>query len=74
MNVGSMHLITRASLSEDTVYNFTKTLYERRDEVVKKHPAGRAINPKISFEIRDAISSGCDKIFQRNWYLERIDA
>ena len=46
MNVGSMHLITRASLSEDTVYNFTKTLYERREEVVKKHPAGRAINPK----------------------------
>ncbi|MYF18827.1 MAG: C4-dicarboxylate ABC transporter, partial [Gemmatimonadetes bacterium] len=46
MNVGSMHLITRASLSEDTVYNFTKTLYERRAEVVKKHPAGRAINPK----------------------------
>ncbi len=46
MNVGSMHLITRNSLSEDTVYNFTKTLYERRAEVVKKHPAGKAINPK----------------------------
>ena len=46
MNVGSMHLITRASLSEDTVYNFTKTLYEHRAEVVKKHPAGKAINPK----------------------------
>lgn len=46
MNVGSMHLVTRASLSEETVYQFTKTLYEKRAEVVKKHPAGRAINPK----------------------------
>lgn len=46
MNVGSMHLVTRASLDEDTVYNFTKTLYEHRAEVVKKHPAGKAINPK----------------------------
>ncbi|MBT4138179.1 MAG: TAXI family TRAP transporter solute-binding subunit, partial [Candidatus Latescibacteria bacterium] len=46
MNVGSMHLITRASLSEDVVYQFTKTLYEKRAEVVKMHPAGRAINPK----------------------------
>ena len=46
MNVGSMHLITRASLDEETVYQFTKTLYENREEVVKKHPAGRAINPK----------------------------
>lgn len=46
MNVGSMHLITRASLDEETVYQFTRTLYENRAEVVKKHPAGRAINLK----------------------------
>lgn len=46
MNVGSMHFITRASLDEDTVYNFTKTLYEHRADVAQKHPAGKAINPK----------------------------
>ncbi|MDP6698949.1 MAG: TAXI family TRAP transporter solute-binding subunit [Candidatus Latescibacteria bacterium] len=46
MNVGNMHLITRVSLDEDTAYAFTKALYENRAEVVKKHPAGRAINPK----------------------------
>ncbi|MCZ6632221.1 MAG: TAXI family TRAP transporter solute-binding subunit, partial [bacterium] len=46
MNVGSMHLITRASLDQDTVYQFTKILYEKRAEVVKRHPAGKAINPK----------------------------
>lgn len=46
MNVGAMHLITAANLDAETVYQFTKTLYEQRAEVVKIHPAGRAINPK----------------------------
>jgi len=46
MNVGNMQLITAAALDEETVYNFTKILYEKRAEVVKIHPAGRAINPK----------------------------
>jgi TRAP transporter TAXI family solute receptor len=46
MNVGNMHLVTRASLDDETVYAFTKSLYENRAEVAKMHPAGRAINPK----------------------------
>ncbi len=46
MNVGAMHLITAADVDEETVYQFTKVLYEQRPEVVKIHPAGRAINPK----------------------------
>ncbi len=46
MNVGAMHLITGANVDAETVYQFTKTLYEQRTEVVKIHPAGRAINPK----------------------------
>ncbi len=46
MNVGAMHLIAGADLDEETVYHFTKTLYENRAEVVKHHPAGKAINPK----------------------------
>ena len=46
MNVGAMHLITAANIEEETVYQFTKTLYEQRAEVVKIHPAGKAINPK----------------------------
>jgi TRAP transporter TAXI family solute receptor len=45
LNVGSMHLITGADQDEDMVYRFTKTLYENREEVVAKHPAGKAINP-----------------------------
>lgn len=44
LNVGNMILVTSASVSEDTVYQFTKTLYEHAAEVVEKHPAGRAIN------------------------------
>lgn len=46
MNVGAMHLITSTDQSEENVYQFTKILYENRAEVVKKHPAGKAINPK----------------------------
>ena len=45
LDVGSMHLITSSSTSEELVYNATKTLYEHRERVVQKHPAGRAINP-----------------------------
>ncbi|MEM0969336.1 MAG: TAXI family TRAP transporter solute-binding subunit [Verrucomicrobiota bacterium] len=46
LNVGSMHLITSSSKDEETVYQLTKALYENRAEVVAKHPAGKAINPK----------------------------
>jgi TRAP transporter TAXI family solute receptor len=46
MNVGAMHLVTSASLAEETVYQFTKILYENRAQVVKIHAAGKAINPK----------------------------
>lgn len=45
MNVGSMHLITAEAVDEETVYEFTKTLYTHRAEVVKIHKAGKAINP-----------------------------
>ena len=46
LNVGSMQLITAKQVDEETVYNFTKTLYNNREEVVKAHKAGRAINKK----------------------------
>ncbi|NIM00372.1 MAG: TAXI family TRAP transporter solute-binding subunit [Acidobacteria bacterium] len=46
LDVGSMHLITSASADEELVYQLTKTLYENRDQVVAKHAAGKAINPK----------------------------
>lgn len=46
LNVGSMHLITAANADEDMVYQLTKTIYENRDAVVERHPAGKAINPK----------------------------
>ena len=44
LDVGSMHLITRADADEETVYEATRALWERRASVVEKHPAGRAIN------------------------------
>ena len=47
MNVGSMHLVTSAAVDEELVYQVTKAIYENRAEVVEKHPAGKAINPKV---------------------------
>ncbi len=46
MNVGSAHLITGAAVSEDLVYQLTKTLYENREAVAEKHKAGRSIQAK----------------------------
>lgn len=51
LDVGSMHLITSANQDDDTVYAVTKMLWEQREQVVQKHPAGRAINPRNA--IRD---------------------
>ena len=51
INVGNMHLITHANVSDDMVYNLTKTMFENREQVAEKHPAGKALNPKNA--IRD---------------------
>ncbi len=47
LNVGSMHLITAAAVDEDTVYAVTKAIYENADAVVERHPAGKAIQPRV---------------------------
>lgn len=46
LNVGSMILVTSTHIDEETVYLFTKTLFENASDVLEKHPAGRAINPQ----------------------------
>lgn len=51
LNVGSMHLITAANKDEEMVYQLTKSIYENREEVTAKHPAGKAINPKNAARI-----------------------
>ena len=40
-----MHLIVSADQDEELVYNMTRVLYENRDRLAEKHPAGRAVNP-----------------------------
>ena len=70
MNVGAMHLITAANIEEETVYRFTKTLYEQRAEVVKIHPAGKAINPKnIVKDTGTPFHPRCHSLLQRSWHL-----
>lgn len=46
LNVGSMHLITAASQSDELIYEVTKSIWENRAEIAGKHPAGKAINEK----------------------------
>lgn len=46
LDVGSMHLVAAASADEELIYQMTKTIYENRESVTEKHPAGKAINPK----------------------------
>ena len=46
INVGNMQLLSHANVSEDTIYNFTKLMYENREAIAKQHPAGKALNPK----------------------------
>lgn len=45
LNVGSMQLITSAAMDPELVYQVTKAIYQNRDEIAKRHPAGKAINP-----------------------------
>jgi TRAP transporter TAXI family solute receptor len=45
LDVGSMHLIVAADQDEALAYELTKTLYENRELLAEKHPAGRAVNP-----------------------------
>lgn len=45
LDVGSMHLVTAADVPEELIYEVTRTLYEKRAQVVEKHAAGKAIQP-----------------------------
>jgi TRAP transporter TAXI family solute receptor len=45
LDVGSMHLIVSADTDEELAYQLTRTLYESRELLAEKHPAGRAVNP-----------------------------
>ena len=44
--VGHMHLITSGRTDEELVYQVTRVLYQQREEVVKIHPAGNALNAR----------------------------
>ena len=64
LNVGSMHVITRADLDEETVYQVTKTLYENRAAVIEKHPAGRAIEKNAPVDTGVQFHPGAIRFYQ----------
>lgn len=47
LNVGSMHLIAAAGAADELVYEVTKAIWENRDAVTEKHPAGKFIRPEV---------------------------
>ncbi|XZE54864.1 TAXI family TRAP transporter solute-binding subunit [Planctomycetaceae bacterium SH139] len=46
LNVGSAHLITHASVADDLVYEFTKRVYENREQIAERHRAAKGIKPE----------------------------
>ncbi len=44
LDVGSMHLVASAKADEELIYQITKTIYQNRESVTEKHPAGNFIN------------------------------
>ncbi len=72
---GAMHLITSASADEDMVYAFTKAIYENRDDVTTRHPAGRAINPKnVVIDRGTPFHPGAEKFYREIGIWPKDDA
>lgn len=46
LNVGSAHLITHANVDGELVYQFTKRVYENREQIASRHRAAAAIGPE----------------------------
>jgi len=44
LNFGSMHVIVHEDMDDALAYEITRTIYENRDEITEKHPAGKFIN------------------------------
>ncbi|MEW6662116.1 MAG: TAXI family TRAP transporter solute-binding subunit [Bacillota bacterium] len=43
-------IAVRADLPEDLVYNITKTLFEKRDDIIKAHPRGASIQLETALD------------------------
>ena len=70
LNVGSMHLITYADADEELVYQVTKTMWENRQAIAEKHPAGRGDQRgERRSQHRHAVPSGGGALLPRDRYL-----
>ena len=65
INVGNMQLLTHANVPEETVYNFTKIVYENRDAIAEQHAAGKSLNPKnITRDVGTPFHPGAIKYYK----------
>lgn len=71
VNVGNMQLITHADVDEETVYQFTKLLYENREAITELHAAGKAINPKnVAKDVGIPFHPGALRYFKEAGFIE----
>lgn len=65
LSVGWAHLIVHQSESEETVYQFTKLLWENREKVVTRNKAAAAIKPETAAQ-NNGVSyhAGAEKYFR----------
>jgi TRAP transporter TAXI family solute receptor len=58
-------IVASNDLSEDAVYNITKTLFEAKDEIIVAHAKGKEIDTKYAVEGIDvAFHPGAEKYFK----------
>ncbi len=65
LNVGSMHLVTAAGRDDELVYQVTRALWEGREQVVEKHPAGRFIRAEVVVrDIGTPFHPGAERLYR----------
>lgn len=65
INVGSMQLLTHSNVSEEIVYQLTKIIWENREAIVARHPAGRAINEQnVARDVGTEFHPGAIRFYQ----------
>jgi len=65
INVGNMQLLSHANVPEETIYNFTKVMFENRADIAKQHPAGKSLNPKnITRDVGTPFHPGAIKYYK----------
>jgi uncharacterized protein len=76
LNVGSAHLITHADVDDQTVYDFTRLVYENREQIAQRHRSAKDITPDNAARYNGTeFHPGAERYFREVgiWPQERSD-